>query len=104
MQHDRRRHRSDCRAEASRLYLAALRERTRSEAIVVADGDGLLVSGVGDGDLELLAALGEGAVPGASIHDLSVYADGTRLTVYSVGGAPPPPVETEHALTRILAA
>lgn len=104
MHQERRRRRSDSPAEASRLYLTALAARLRARSIVIADEDGLLVAGIGNDDLEAVAALGAEGVPGARVHDLSMDCGGWRLRLLAVDGEAPPILPTSAALTRILAA
>jgi hypothetical protein len=47
---DRRRHRTDDPAEALRLQLDAVRRRAALDALVLADGDGLVIAHAGDRD------------------------------------------------------
>lgn len=102
MHSERRRRRSETPAEATRLFLSALAARTRARSIVLADADGLLVVGVGEADLEVLAALGRSAEPSA--HEATMIVGGQALRLFSVGGDAPPVANTEAALNRILAA
>lgn len=104
MQPERRVRRSSTPAEALELYLNALAERTNARAIAVADPDGLLVGGVGAGDLEVLAALGADAAPDAKVHDATLDCGGMPLRLYAIDGKKPPLRETAQAVTRILAA
>ncbi len=102
MHTERRHRRSDAPAEATRLFLSSLAARIRARSIVLADTDGLLVAGVGDEDLETLAALGAAAAPGT--HAAELIVGGVPLRLFAVGGEAPPVANASEALNRILAA
>lgn len=104
---ERRQHRSERAGEAVGLYLAALARRRGLKAVALADRDGLLVAGAGEGDLEVLAALSvapERATAhwsGSAVHVRPVTARGQALRVASVGASTGD--EVAGALSRILA-
>ncbi len=102
MHQERRRQRSSSPFEASRLYLAALAARTRASSIVLADDDGLVITGVGEADHEVIAALGRAAGP--TVHETSMQVGGIPLRLFCVGGEAPSVVNTTTDLERILAA
>lgn len=119
VQVERRRTRSDDRGEAVRLFLAANAERTGVRAAVVSDADGFMIGGIGDVDLDALAAVGpvfvSGHVPSAQLeqrieevvrnHDL--YASRLEvgphtLVLTSLGARFPEQRRAELAIGRIL--
>lgn len=73
----------------------------RSRSIVVADEQGLLVVGVGEGDHEAIAALGSEAVPDGEVHGARFEWEGARLHMYSVDGARPDVSDAASAFCRI---
>ncbi len=98
---ERRQRRSTNRAEAAQLFFTALQRKTRSRSIVVADEQGLLVVGVGEGDHEAIAALGGDAVPDAKVHGARFEWEGAPLQMYSVDGAQPSVSDAASAFSRI---
>ncbi len=118
---ERRKTRSSNRTEAVRLYLEANAARAGVKAAVLSDEDGLLIGGVGDVDLEILAAVGPVFVGGARLtpsieqridevvknHDLyasSISIGDTKLVLTSLGARFPEQRRAERAFERILAA
>jgi hypothetical protein len=120
MQLERRELRSDDPARAIRIFLARNATEEGLRAAVVSDDAGDLLGGVGDGDLETLAALGSSmtAVRGTARKELCCVAGvepselhvvrlgvGTRNFVVTSLGAPLGAVGMlGAALDRILAA
>jgi hypothetical protein len=118
--HERRKARSDNRAEAVRLYLTANAARAGVRAVALSDETGFLVGGAGDVDLEVLAAIGPLFVAGGAmspaieervdqvVQNHDVYASalnvaGTRFVLTSLGARFPEQRRAERAFTRILA-
>lgn len=117
---ERRKARSNNRTEAVRLYLEANAEKAGVRAAVLSDEDGLLIGGVGDVDLEVLAAVGPVFVSGAPLrssleervdsvvknHDLyasAITVGANRLVLTSLGARFPEQRRAERAFERILA-
>ena len=100
MNSERRLCRSETRHEACRLYLASVAARTNARSLVVADSDGLLISGVGRDDLDEVAALGMAGSFGAPVYETPLGELGLRLV--AVDGAAPPAAEAMAAVARIL--
>ncbi len=118
---ERRKTRSNDRTEAVRLYLEANAARAGVRAAVLSDEDGLLIGGIGDVDLDVLAAVGPVFVAGAPLtpsiegridevvknHDLyasSISVGETKLVLTSLGARFPEQRRAERAFGRILAA
>lgn len=99
METERRVFRTEAPSEALRIFLAKNAVEPSLRAAVVASEDGLLMGGVGEGDLEALAALGvakasgvyvgedckQQGVPEHSIFTHSVQAGEERFFVTSMG-------------------
>ena len=119
VQIERRKARSNHRGEAVRLFLAANSVCAGMRAAVVSDADGFLLGGVGDVDLDALAAVGPLFVSGhapspwleerieevVKNHDLyaSRLAIGaTTLVLTSLGARFPEQRRAERAIERIL--
>lgn len=117
---ERRKTRSNNRLEAVRLYLEANAERAGVRAAVLSDEDGLLIGGVGDVDLDVLAAIGPVFVAGTPLrpameeridsvvknHDLyasAITVGPNRLVLTSIGARFPEQRRAERAFERILA-
>jgi hypothetical protein len=117
---ERRKARSTHPAEAVRLFLAENAARAGVHAAVVSDLRGFLIGGVGDVDLDALAAVGplfvSGATPSGALeeridevvknHDLyasRLAVGGETLVLTSLGARFPEQRRAEHALSRILA-
>ncbi len=116
---ERRKSRSNNRLEAVRLYLEANAERAGVRACVLSDEDGLLIGGVGDVDLDVLAAIGPVFVAGTPLrpsmeeridsvvknHDLyasAINVGPNRLVLTSIGARFPEQRRAERAFERIL--
>lgn len=116
---ERRKARSSNRHEAVRLYLEANAQRAGVRAAALSDEDGFLIGGVGDVDLEILAAIGPVFVNGAPLrpaveervdsvvqnHDLyasSIQVGNHRLVLTSIGARFPEHRRAEKAFQRIL--
>ena len=116
---ERRKARSQDSAEAVRLYLRSNAARAGVRAAVLSDEAGRLIGGVGDVDLDVLAAVGPVFVSGSRMspaveeridevvrnHDLYASAlavGGTRLVLTSLGARFPEQRRAERAFTRIL--
>ena len=118
--HERRRARSNVRAEAVRLYLQHNAEAAGVPAVALSDAEGFLIGGAGDADLNALAAVGPLFVGDARLspatearvnelvknHD--VYASrievaGATLVLTSLGARFPEQRRAERAFNRILA-
>ena len=116
---ERRKTRSNNRQEAVRLYLEANAAKAGVRAAVLSDEDGLLIGGVGDVDLDVLAAVGpvfigqthftpsiEGRIDEVvKNHDLyasSIVIGDTRLVLTSLGARFPEHRRAERAFERIL--
>lgn len=119
---ERRKARSNVRSEAVRLYLEANAARAGVRAAVLSDAEGFLISGVGDVDKEILAAVGPLFVTGSAPrlsrmteelldqvvqnHDLyasKLEVQGTTLVLTSIGARFPEQRRAERAFERILA-
>lgn len=122
--HERRTHRSEDPAEAAHLYLQALADRHRLEAITLANEDGLLIAATSGPrsatELEWIAALGsvcalpgrrgpslgslvERVTSGKMLQSAELVLRGERLYVTVVGGPMPRLGEVSAAVERILA-
>jgi len=116
---ERRKARSNDRGEAVRLFLAASSARAGMLAAVVSDTEGLLIGGVGDVDLDALAAVGpvfvSGHTPSPQLEDRieqvvknhDLYASrlavgSTTLVLTSLGARFPEQKRAERAIERIL--
>jgi hypothetical protein len=82
---DRRRHRTDDPAEALRLQLDAVRRRAALDALVLADGDGLVIAHAGDRDGCAALAAAAPLVGRASGPRALVPADAGRRDVRAAG-------------------
>jgi len=117
---ERRKARSNVRSEAVRLYLEANAARAGVRAAVLSDAEGFLISGVGDVDKEILAAVGPLFVTGSAPrlsrmteelldqvvqnHDLyasKLEVQGTTLVLTSIGARFPEHRRAERAFQRI---
>ncbi len=109
---ERRTQRSSNPAEAMRLYLESVAQQADAQAVVVADADGLLISGTGAAreslrDLAATCLLNE-----AEVHELDpdpASFAGQRLTIEGEpfylgvrGGQTAPGPEVAFAMARIL--
>ncbi|MBI2377520.1 MAG: hypothetical protein HYV07_26195 [Deltaproteobacteria bacterium] len=107
---ERRKNRSDIPSEAARLFLEAFAKRLKARTMVLANEDGLTVSGVGSSDeLDAMAALAviepqklstltRGDEP---TYALPMSIDGTRLVLASIGGDAPTTAEASAAVERL---
>lgn len=95
---DRRQLRSESPLNALSLFLSERLRRAGAEALVVSTSDGLLLSGAGEGDLELLAAaaameaVGQDGrthlgADGQRLSHASVLVDNQRVVVATLGGS-----------------
>ncbi len=117
---ERRKARSNVRSEALRLYLEHNAARAGAQAAVVSDADGLLISGVGEVDQEILAAVGPLFVTGSAprlhcsteelidqvVQNHDLYASrldvlGMTLVLTSLGARLPEHRSAERAIERI---
>lgn len=101
---ERRQHRSEHPQEAIEDYLASICKGLGLQAVVLASDDGTLISGAGQGDLELLAQVGgqhqEPVVElddGLTLYTRPLTVNHLALRVVSVGK----PLEDESALASI---
>ena len=119
MQTDRRTNRSNVPGEALSLALAAAATRAGAHAAVIADEDGFLLAGAGNGfDHDWIAAFApvlsdltpahqEGLLEitrGNPLHSTPIRVNGARLYFAAVGGSPGDIGRVEAAADRILAA
>jgi hypothetical protein len=117
MDTDRRTNRSHFPGEALTLALAATAERTGARAAVLADEDGLLVAGSGEGiELQWVAAFAPATgdlsgtrretlhaiTKGSPLHVAPIRIEGARLFFASVGGSLSELAHIEAAADRIL--
>lgn len=118
MQIDRRKSRSNVPGEALAMALAAAAVRNGANAALLADADGFLVAGAGEGfDLDWIAAFAPaldslsarrwGALreltQGKPLHVAPIRVDGARLFFATVGGSLGDLGHVEAAADRILA-
>lgn len=121
MHHERRELRSDDPARAIRIFLARNASDEGLRAAVVSNDDGELLGGVGDGDLEVLAALGSSVtavrgtlarqelcsvagIEAAELHVVRLGVGGRSFVITSVGAPLTAAGPLGAALDRILAA
>jgi hypothetical protein len=110
--YNRRELRSTSPLKALSLFLAERRVRLGAEALVVATDDGLMVSGVGAGDLELLAAASALESTGSNgrqhlasdmkLNHASILIGDSRIVIATLGAAHSESVSA--GVSRILAA
>jgi hypothetical protein len=100
---ERRMRRSSNRADAFHLYLTSLAERSCATWLVVADGDGLLVDGIGTKEqLEEMAAVGAAVEAEEPVHTMLLPTSRALLRLTSIGGQRPSPDEATAAFDRIM--
>lgn len=117
MDTDRRTNRSHHPGQALTLALAATAERTGARAAVLADEDGFLVAGAGEGiELDWIAAFAPATsdlsaarrerlrelTQGNPLHVAPIRVEGARLFFASVGGSLSELGHIEAAADRIL--
>ena len=114
MENERRQKRSDVPATAIELTLAGAKDRSGAHACLIADQQGLLLAGTGDGfNLDNLAAFAsvgrplagedEEAAQGAALRTESISFGGSQFHYASVGGAPGEAQGVEAAARRLFA-
>lgn len=115
---ERRRNRSSVPGEALRLYLECNAAHAGVDAAVLSDERGSLISGIGDVDLDALAAVGQlfafghplspaaNELAEAVVQSRDLYASrldvgGTTWVITSLGARFPEQRRAERAFTRI---
>jgi hypothetical protein len=111
MNNERRHKRSDVPATALDLALAGAKDRSGAQACLIADQQGLLFAGTGDGfDLNGLAAFAslgrpldsdEETTQGATLHAETISFAGSPFHYARVGGAPGEAQGVEAAARRL---